>query len=143
MMNMVKSRAHRTLRRMARYTFDTNDIRSLQTKYGINDSSAEQLVGAYRNDPCDDVECVILTDQSLWLCGAHGNTRLRYTHIKGVLSSDSTDVHYCDIETRKGDIVRIPIVGGEGNIRDVFEFIRFIMRVIDDISGTKDVEESP
>lgn len=130
-MTSVKSRAHRILNRLAHYRRAEDataaDLARLRT-LGLN--LGEQYIGVYENSPLDWEGNVVVTDRGLYVTAADAPTRLPYQEMLSVQVPG--EKHVADrlrIQLEGDRSSDVPIRGGDGRLREVWEFYRFLKRV--------------
>jgi hypothetical protein len=96
----------------------------------------EELIGAYRNSQTT-IAAVVVTSLGLHIVDENGS---RYVPFKSITRvdgpSDKDDLAADLVLSLAGDEkIGVPIRGGHGQFKDVFEFQRFLARVVEDQSG--------
>lgn len=116
--------------------------RHLEDELGVADRPAslpsmdvgEELLGVYENPPESGAPTIFVTTKALRLLN-HGQARtIFYCRIKRVVGPadkgplrPSITLHLDD-----GALEDVAVLGGKGRFLDVFEFLRFLMRVVED-----------
>lgn len=130
----VKSRIHRTLRHMRRYHEVTEN--QLAFLHGtVIHRGDETVYGIYENHPNDLNECIVVTNDGLYI---HEKVdvwiRIRYAEIRGIKvnNPEKVKVDGLVVLLNDGSHRKVPVKGREGQFQEVFEFSRFLQRVISD-----------
>jgi hypothetical protein len=94
----------------------------------------ETLIGVYENVIGAQDESIVITDVGLRL-SHHGEWLfIDYRQIERVVGPpDKQNVDGLTVHLVTGAIVQIPVRGGADKFRDAFEFVRFLMRVVQDV----------
>jgi hypothetical protein len=99
---------------------------------GVALHPGEEIVGLYHNPPPVRLS-VLVTSLGLHIVGANSSTYVPFesvTHIDTPTSkTESEDVA---LWSRDGSRITVPIRGEQGRFKDVFEFVRFMRRVLKD-----------
>jgi hypothetical protein len=85
-------------------------------------------------------EAIVITTQGLWLFGDEGWRTLRYEQIVRVNPPyDETKnlVSTLFLTLHDGEKEVLSIRGGNGNFRDAWPFLHFLIRVLGDVSETR------
>jgi hypothetical protein len=129
----AQSRAHRTLRRMKNFVAlsaqdGTEWLGSLPALVGD-----EHLIGAYQNQIGTAAGAVVITTTRL-LVEQHGSwSTINYSDIGDiVLPDEKNSANRLLVREMSGKQTEVPVSGGQGRFRDVFEFGRFLQRVRSD-----------
>lgn len=91
----------------------------------------EAVLGVYENEPGSDRDMIVVTDHGMHLRVEGGWTPIAYDTIERVnvdMVLPKMQTHRIMIALRDGEIVDLPIRGGDGRFRDVFAFHRFLRR---------------
>ena len=134
----IASRAHRALRGLPRFQFASSV--SLEIS-GIDsdDNTHGEIIGVYENPSGVEPSHIVIADSAIGCVEASEFHWIQYDHIvriegpKEKLAADRIDV-----VLRSGETVQLRIAGGEGKFRDVFNFVRFLDRVLLDNSSSGD-----
>ena len=133
----VESRIHRTLRKLelfkpSQHLDDVPQIRGVPPDFREN----EKLIGVYENvrGSVDDV--LLFTNVGIHLMTAAGWRRFAYADIQSVeiLDQNKYAADTLVIFTKEGLEIKLIIGGGHKLTRDVFEVLRLLNRVMQDIS---------
>ena len=129
----VRSRAHRTLRKLSNFSMDGANLDPIVGQFALRPE--EELIGAYQN-PQPTLRWVVVTSLGLHSIEAGGSRYVPFNSIAQVDASDKADVAGdLVLSLASGERIVIPIRGGDGRFKDVFEFKRFLARVLEDQSG--------
>lgn len=132
----VASRVHRILAHMKRFRRDLDSFPDLPVPLpGLQGQTA---LGVYPNAEGSLREAFVVTDQGLVLEDGGRWVSIPYSSLRKVVTPKTkTDVYHLDLELKDGSLLRLPIRGHDGRFLDVFEFVRFFSRVLEDMeSGT-------
>jgi hypothetical protein len=134
---LIKSKAHRTMRRMSNYhniSEKTDDIHYLGD-FSFRDN--EEPVGIYENLVGEPDESIIITTLGLYIFRAGDWEFVGYDEIRAITKPkvEKLAVDRLFLHLASGRRVDVPIKGGEGRFRDVYEFLRFLMRVTESIQS--------
>lgn len=139
----AKIRAHRILRGLAAYDaypFGAAD----QFKELPIVGGGEEIIGRYRNLPGSAAPIIAISGAGIYVAqaprraGKPGSSEwkfLPFDSIEGVnFPPKETPPAECalSLRLRGGGSARIPVQGGDGQFRDVFEFGRFLLRCAED-----------
>ncbi len=127
----VKSRVARTLRGLRRFIADPT---VLDEYAGRLRTAAGDVLGVYQNPDGVPVSRIVVTSRGLYLIGEQGERFLAFDDIANV-AGPAQKVQAGDLELslKSGESIDLPIRGGDQQFRDVFEFLRFLDRVIADL----------
>lgn len=133
---VLRARVHRILKSLDRF-------QSLSGQSNFNHyakepaiSEGEEVLGIYRPNAGDVDNAVIVTTLGLhvysdeWICLEY--SKMISAHVSLEDSVDKTSASILIIELETGKAIPISIAGGQGNLRDVWSFLRFLQRVIVD-----------
>ena len=136
MMNgLVGQRAHRILKHFDHYRplYDASRAIPAYLQH-IALQPGETLIGVYENLPGEEDEIIVITDLGIHLLVNEKWDLFRYDQINRVETPPSKEhVEGLTVWLISGREIWIPVKGGRGRARDVFEFLRFLDRVIDDM----------
>lgn len=135
----VASRAHRILKRLENYQslFGAADEDIPNNISGIALAPGEQLIGVYYNMPDERREPIVVTSEGLHVLSKEGWQRVEYRQMRDVgppVDEEKTQVMSLSITLQDGNTFALPVKGGRGNFRDAWSFLRFLMRVLGDVS---------
>jgi hypothetical protein len=129
----IASRAHRALRHLSGYRSDDESLRPLLAK-GLRLSRHEQFIGVYSNPASKAQESIVVTNFGLHALSAHGWDAIRFADIEqATIPEEKNKAEHLHL-LRKGttNTLTVPIRGSSGRARDIFEFQRFLDRVMRD-----------
>ena len=123
-------RAHRILKKLS--LFRVGD--ELEELDGLP-CSQKEIVGFY-NLSEDYTNTLLITQESVWMYD-FGWREIQFSEIQDLElpGNKNDDNDSLTITLSHGSKVELPVVGRQGRMRDVYEFARFIRRVVDDRSG--------
>lgn len=131
----VFSRAHRALRDAPRFQFTSKDSdipEPYREQMRVNEPLGD-LVGLYRNPDAEQPEAILVTEEGLLAMRPGASQWVRFSELESILSpsadSESNDI---SLRLRSGIVVGLRIAGRDGRFRDVFSFVRFLDRVLED-----------
>jgi len=96
----------------------------------------EKLYGFYENAVGKVDDILLFTDQGMYWLNSGNWIRLRYSDIRSTEwpKEEKMDAKELSLNTRSGQL-QIPILGGTEHTRDLFSFMRFFDRVIEDLEN--------
>lgn len=109
----VKSRVHRTLRNMSSF------------------SSADDSLGRYLNEGGDPPSIKIL-ESGLLLERKASSDFVDFSKIYEARHVGSKTDTRLEIKMKDGSCIALEILGGNGRALDIFEWVRFLQRVVED-----------
>jgi hypothetical protein len=132
---LIKSRAHRILRRLDSY-YHVSDI-----PFGLSSrvdaiplADGEELIGVYVNSTEGRDALVFVTTRALHILADGEWRRLIYQDVEAIETSSAEEKHLLKViraVTGEG-VVDVPVTGGRGRFRDAWPFVHFLRRVVDD-----------
>ncbi len=134
---MVFSKAHRILNHLSNFhKFEEATSQASSKLKEINLQEEETIIGFYENNPVEKESNVIVTNLGLHIFYPNEKEFISYrTIIKVEIPQDmkKTRLDHFIVHLNNGDAKTILISGGHDRFRDVYEFVRFIDRVKDDV----------
>lgn len=131
----VRSRAIRTLRDVARFHFAPDESGILARYAAVPEASGSkgETIGIYVNPVGTDPEAILVTDKGLVLVSSGVATSFPYSEIQSV-HGPAEKQRDLDIRATlvSGRVVSLRIAGADGQFRDVYSFLRFLDRVLED-----------
>lgn len=132
----VFSRAHRTLRDAPRFTFASKSP-EVAAPYIENESTAEvlgEVVGVYINPPPEAPNAIVVTENGLLAVRSETKQWIKFSELRSIQAPgiDNGDSEIL-LTLKSGIVVSMRIAGTDGRFRDVFSFVRFLDRVIEDL----------
>jgi hypothetical protein len=130
----VYSRAHRAFRHTPRFKLaPVGDDELANYRARIKSNAFEDLVGYYRNPEPASLEAVVITERGLLTIRPGLHQWIEFSDIKSIVGPRAdTGSSEISLVLLSGIVVRFAIEGREGKYRDVFSFVRFLDRVIED-----------
>ncbi len=132
---LIKSRAHRILKSFSNYhSFGESASDSSASLAGYSLEEDEHPLGIYENAPDNHSDNILVTTRGLHLLQEPQEQFIQYLEIDRIevtqpkQLADSVVLHL-----RSGNVSEISIKGGRGNLRDVWEFVRYLRRVMEDV----------
>ena len=90
-------------------------------------------IGVYENPNGVDPTHVVITDQALGCLGTDQERWIRFDEIDSTHGPHNKDVHDAiAVVMKSGARTQLRIAGGVGRFKDVFSFVRFLDRVVED-----------
>lgn len=130
----VDSRVHRVLRHMDRYKGSgscLDDIAKLQRLY--ENLKNDRLLGLYYNEIGGIDHVLIVGERSLYINDSRGLFELEYARIKSCVCPDKNGSTKLKINLVGGGFYEFNVEGvTAGRFYDVYEFCRFLDRVVED-----------
>ena len=130
----VHSRAHRAFRDTPRFKFARdggNELVNYRERIDLN--AVGELVGCYRNPEPAQMEAVVITERGLLTIRPGLHQWIEFSDIRSVAApSADTDSSEISLVLLSGMAVRFAIEGRDGKYRDVFSFVRFLDRIVED-----------
>ena len=131
---LIKSRAHRILHRLDGY-HPVSEISSIPVSAWneIPRAVDEELIGYYINLGEEYKEVIVVTTRSLYILANDKWHPIAYTDIQSVepqAVEEKHNVNSLQLYIKTGGVVVIPVTGGRGRFRDVWQFLRFLSRVV-------------
>jgi hypothetical protein len=136
MTDVVVARAHRILKPLTQYRSILGDLSN--TPEYVKDvllKENEILIGVYENFPHGHDESIVITNFGLHYYIDKQWEFIPYNIIteSKIQSPIKENVEEISLTLVSGKLVWLPVRGGQGRFRDAFEFLRFLMRVTEDI----------
>ena len=135
MSDMVAIRSKRILERLARYHVTAtilDDYRDFLPDLQL----AEVVLGVYENFSDRKEGNLIITNKGIYVLTTKEARYIQYKDISKVQSPEEKETATgCLLTDNSGQPYWLPVVGSHDHFRDVFEFLRFLDRVMSDISS--------
>jgi hypothetical protein len=130
----VRARAHRCLVALRQYR-DLTPAESTAPQWLANRPLlvGEEWIGVYENIPGSPEDCVGVTNRGLHIWRGLEPDFLAYEELDSTTSEGLIPKRKADqitVRLRDGQLAVIPIRGGDDRSRDLFEFLRFLQRVM-------------
>jgi hypothetical protein len=136
----VRSRAIRALRDVARFHFAPDESGILARYRAALETSGSkgETIGIYVNPVGTDPEAIVVTDTELVTVSSGVPLSIPYAEIQSVHGPVEKQ-RDLDIraDLRSGKVVTLRIAGADDRFRDVYSFVRFLDRVIEDMASDK------
>lgn len=133
----VFSRAHRTLRSLANYQpLSGREAAFTSFLSEIHFQKEEKAIGLYENTPGKKDESIVITNLGLHFLSTDRAEFISYEQIRAIEPLETKNIDRLNLDLDDGRMIAIPIKGGEGRFRDIFEFLHFLDRVVNDIKGS-------
>ncbi len=121
---------HRVLRHMTAFK-SPPDIDHLRHLTAVPLSNGQRILGAYENHRGSDTEVVLVTHTSLWV----NNGDLKETRYANMVNAtwsprEKRFANAVQVELQDGTTALVKVLGRQDGGADVFEFLRFLLRVI-------------
>lgn len=131
--HLIRARAHRILRHFTHYQKISREIASSPNYIKeISAQADEEFIGVYENFLGERNESVVITTLGLHIFVEDKWVFINYKQINHIESPPKEhSVEELVIHLHSGEVIKIPIKGNGG---DVWEFLRFLMRVTDDVN---------
>lgn len=138
----VKSRAHRILKPLASYRDLTGQPLNVPCwAADVPVKNGEVCYGVYENSPCKANESIAVTNLGIHVCRNKQSEFIAYSQIASVSAPpEKQTASELSIHLLSGQVISLPVRGGEGRFRDAFEFLRFLDRVTHDLRRNPLVE---
>jgi hypothetical protein len=129
----VKSKAKRVFRTFENYTSisQVNDVLAAEVA-ALSQRREEEFIGVYENKRGEMEETILISTLGLYLYSNEEWLFIDYdqiNHIKAPNIKAKYIADSLDICITSGRIIKLPVKGGHGSYRDVWEFLRFLDRV--------------
>jgi hypothetical protein len=102
----------------------------------IHLQDGEILIGFYDDSSKGNENNIVVTSLGLYVNNPDEPDFIDYRTIEQVeipKNGEKSKLDYFVVRLNDGQTKNIPVTGGHDRLRDVFEFIRFVDRVIDDV----------
>jgi hypothetical protein len=128
-MPTVRSRVWRILRRLKSFQLDGNG-----GSLAREDLPAEEAVlGVYLNEPPFLKKAIVVTAEALLVESEGGWAPIHYASIAQVVCPEVRPLpRELRLVLHDGSTVNLPVLGGTERASDVFEFVRFLDRILSD-----------
>lgn len=134
-------RGYRILRKMKRFEY-SGGARATSSSPDVQLHLDETLIGCYRNYDGSSAELLVITDRALWVRRDTVWGRTEYQQMKSVsVEGPKHEATSLTIRLRTGGVIHVPVRRGEGRLRDIWTFVRYLTRVIEDIDEEKTAEK--
>jgi len=141
-MTSVKSRAYRTLKRFENFTSNKKECEKFLSEVDKElYVHKEDLVGVYFNEPTKPYFSIGIFERGLlfWDSNIKVDNNFKFINFRNIKDHKTSEykhtASYIKLILESGEMAVLPILGGKGKFRDVFEFQRFLVRVLDDLQS--------
>lgn len=115
-------------------TPDARDRAGLLT--GYDRALIGEPIGIYSNPVPTQPETILVAQRGLVAIRASNMQSIQFDEMSGVQGPHTkADASRITLTLRSGIVVNLDIHGRDGKFQDVFEFVRFLARVMEDQSG--------
>ncbi|MBI1783641.1 hypothetical protein HYR69_00730 [Candidatus Sumerlaeota bacterium] len=132
----VKSRAHRVLSKLRGYRDCSTEQDKVQELFpSVQLAGGETCLGIYENSSDSDSAgtMILVTDWGIHLRKNRRVAFVAYDQIESVETpGDKSLAHSLHLVRSDGPPLEIPVAGGKDRFHDVYEFGRFLKRVVED-----------
>ncbi len=129
------SRAHRAFRDTPRFHFVRNEPEiadQYKASIGI-DASLGDAIGVYINPDSVQPEAIFVAERGLLAIRSGSVQKIEFSEIESTRSPSAADYNTdISLVLRSGNAVSLRVAGTDGRFRDVFSFVRFLDRVLED-----------
>lgn len=129
--NVIKSRVYRTLRPLHNFhAGGHHDI--LIDPPGLNLVPGDEILGVYVNVPGKRDHAIVVSVHGMYVDQSSTWTFVAYEDIAEVAVPDpeKRQARHLQLTLAHGQTLLLLVTGGDEKFRDVFEVVRFLMRVI-------------
>lgn len=119
-----KARAHRILKAMSNY----RDFELSGYPHYLRPSSS--YIGVYENIPNSDEDAILIKNEGVEILGSNSQS-IPFSKITSLAlpMAEKTEIDKVLVRIKSvDDELFVPVRGGRGRFRDVFEFLRFLSR---------------
>jgi hypothetical protein len=131
----VFSRAHRTLRDTPRFIFSSKDkevVAPYLDQFPAGESLGE-VVGVYVNPPTEQPSAVVIAENGLFAVRLGASQWIKFAELKSIRAPSADDSESeISLVLKSGNVIGLRIAGSDHQFRDVFSFVRFLDRVLED-----------
>lgn len=129
----VKSRLHRTIKNFENY-HELNDENSKLLLENLDLLEDEVCYGVYENTPEKKEERIAITNKGLCIWRKNEWVRIYYLDIKEIrMEENKQTIDSLTLILLNDVTFQLPIKGHKGKFKDIFNFTRFLDRVISDL----------
>jgi hypothetical protein len=134
----IKSRIHRTIKDFDNYS-EISTSNSVLLLDGLELNENETPYGVYENVRGVKDGRIVITNLGLHLFSKNHWSFVNYTEIESVSidlkGSEKQNSEFLRVKLKIKTELLIPVKGNQGKFRDIFQFSRFLNRVIGDIKS--------
>ncbi len=127
---LVTSRVHRILKDLK--LFRAIDMQNLDSSVRLRPS--ENVLGLYENNKSERKDALLITTHAIHILCEKGEKVVDFREINKVETPPSKEppLEELTVQLKSGEQIKIPVRGGKENVRDAWEFLRFLIRVQSD-----------
>jgi hypothetical protein len=130
------SRAHRAFRHTPRFHFVRSEPEIADRYRALIsvDTALGDVIGVYINPDSVQPEAIFVSERGLLATRSGSVQKIEFSQIESTRSPSAADDDNAVIALvlRSGIVVNLRVAGTEGRFRDVFSFVRFLDRVLED-----------
>jgi len=122
---------------MARFRFlrDEKDLAAYRQRYDT--ALLGEPIGIYSNPVSGQPETILVAERGLVAIRAGNMQQIQFDELRGIQGPHTkSDASRITLTLRSGNVVNLDILGRDGKFQDVFEFVRFLARVMEDQSDS-------
>ena len=122
---------------MARFRFlrDEKDLAAYRQRYDT--ALLGEPIGIYSNPVSGQPETILVAERGLVAIRAGNMQQIQFDELRGIQGPHTkSDASRITLTLRSGHVVNLDILGRDGKFQDVFEFVRFLARVMEDQSDS-------
>lgn len=124
-------RAHRHLAQMESYTA-AHDCALPIDRATIQCSSVSEVIGVYRNDGDANTSMVLIGTRGILVLSPRSTDipydQINDTAIGGPPGFEKHEADKIIVTLKNGTMAEVPVYGGKGRFRDVYQFLSFLRR---------------
>jgi hypothetical protein len=131
----VFSRAHRALRELPRFRFLQNETELAAYRQEYDSVVIGEPIGIYSNPVPTQPETILVAERGLVTIRGGDMQSIPFAELGGIQGPHTkADASRISLTLRSGLVVNLEIHGRDGKFQDVFSFVRFLDRVMEDQS---------
>ena len=132
----VFSRAHRALRGLPRFRFLQNETELTAYRQRYDSALIGDPIGIYSNPVPTQPEAIVVAERGLVAIRGSDMQSIQFAELSGIQGPQTkADASRISLTLRSGIAVSLEIHGRDEKFQDVFSFLRFLDRVMEDQSG--------
>jgi hypothetical protein len=131
----VFSRAHRTLRDTPRFFFASKapEVAAPYLEHGPAGESLGEAVGVYLNPPAEQPSAIVVTENGLLAIRSGAKQWIKFSELRSIRAPNAENGDpEIRLTLKSGIVVSLKVAGADDRFRDVYSFIRFLDRVLED-----------
>ena len=136
------SRAHRSFRGLSRFEFARQDSSRIADFDDVIDAHGiDQIIGIYVDPETAGRSAIVVSEDGLLIVDRPTSKWVRFDEIASTVSQPMEEMSSeIRLILQDGSVAVLSVTGRNGRFRDVFAFIRFLDRVLDDIAPSGERE---